>query len=184
MYLISTAFKQDRTIEAKTCTSPVTTTFGIQSLVIAESSDLGLTGANMNDFVNVHAFPTSPRFFVLDNILYMELGVYMERGAQSVWRDAAVEISGHAIHSGKDIVSPSMPQRTSNNIEPMGETLRQQETLGEGQQIRNMRMVCFSGKVAVHGVQITCLLGHNDAGKTPLMSMLTRMIHATVGTRS
>ncbi|RLO06069.1 hypothetical protein DYB28_002685 [Aphanomyces astaci] len=93
---------QDRTIEAKTCTSPVTTTFGIQSLVIAESSDLGLTGANMNDFVNVHAFPTSPRFF--------------------------------------DIVSPSMPQRTSNNIEPMGETLRQQETLGEGQQIRNMRM--------------------------------------------
>ncbi|RQM30840.1 hypothetical protein B5M09_008272 [Aphanomyces astaci] len=63
----------------------------------------------------------------------------------------------------------------------MGETLRQQETPGEGQQIRNLRKVCFSGKVAVHGVQITCFLGHNDAGKTPLMSMLTRMILATVG---
>ncbi|ETV72032.1 hypothetical protein H257_12835 [Aphanomyces astaci] len=61
----------------------------------------------------------------------------------------------------------------------MGETLRQQETPGEGQQIRNLRKVCFSGKVAVHGVQITCFLGHNDAGKTPLMSMLTRMILAT-----
>ncbi|CAK4080889.1 unnamed protein product, partial [Aphanomyces euteiches] len=79
----------------------------------------------------------------------------------------------------------------NDNIEAVGEDLRQKERNGEALQIRNLRRVFpvpGGEKVAVKGMnltmyknQITCLLGHNGAGKTTLISMLTGMIPVTSG---
>lgn len=73
--------------------------------------------------------------------------------------------------------------KRSENIEPSPVYML------PGIEIRNLRKVYENAKVAVHGLhmkmfegEITVLLGHNGAGKTTSMAMLTGMMAPTSGT--
>jgi ATP-binding cassette, subfamily A (ABC1), member 3 len=79
-----------------------------------------------------------------------------------------------------DLETEISSNRQSFEESPKGKTV--------GVAIRNLRKV-FVEKVAVEGLnldiyegQITVLLGHNSAGKTTIISMLTGMISPTSGT--
>lgn len=76
-----------------------------------------------------------------------------------------------------------------NNIKRSENIERSPVYMLPGIEIRNLRKVYENSKVAVHGLhmkmfegEITVLLGHNGAGKTTSMAMLTGMLAPTSGT--
>ena len=78
----------------------------------------------------------------------------------------------------------------NENFEGVSATLQEQETGGQTLKIRKLMKV-FKDKVAVGGVdldcykgQILCLLGHNGAGKTTMISMITGVLSITGGEAS
>jgi ATP-binding cassette subfamily A (ABC1) protein 3 len=100
----------------------------------------------------------------------------------------------------KPTATPSLPPlshtSTPSTVEPVSATLAMQEARGECLRIRGLRKVFPSShggsgredKVAVAGLdltlyngQITALLGHNGAGKTTVISMLTGLIPPSAG---
>ncbi|CAK4190139.1 unnamed protein product [Aphanomyces euteiches] len=204
MYLVTAAFGDTSTASSKQGASflaPAAMTFGIQTLSTAEGNGVGITTGNLSDEINNFKFSTSLVMLVFDCVLYTLLGLYFERVvpkdygvtekwyflvSPSYWRKKfakKIQAAHNDVAVALDIYN--------DNIEAVGEDLRQQERSGEALQIRNLRRVFpvpGGEKVAVKGMnltmyknQITCLLGHNGAGKTTLISMLTGMIPVSSG---
>ncbi|EAR81921.2 ABC transporter family protein (macronuclear) [Tetrahymena thermophila SB210] len=76
----------------------------------------------------------------------------------------------------------------NDNFEEVPQNLKDQEELNQTVKITNLRKIYPSGKSAVNGLsfsmyngQIFALLGHNGAGKTSTISMLTGMYEMTDG---
>lgn len=75
-----------------------------------------------------------------------------------------------------------------DNIEEVAAGIRVQEKTSEVLKLSDVYRVYGNGKKAVNGISITmynsqifCLLGHNGAGKTSLISMLTGMLEFSSG---
>lgn len=91
--------------------------------------------------------------------------------------------------SGKrDDAENDIEYDTDVPVEPVGDNLRKQASEGRSIEIRGLQKN-FGEKVAVNNIsmsmysgQITCLLGHNGAGKTSLIGCLTGAIAPTSGT--
>ena len=77
----------------------------------------------------------------------------------------------------------------SPNMEAAGNALLAQDRNNESVQVQNLKKVYDTGKLAVDGVsfnmykgQIFALLGHNGAGKSTTISMITGLFDSTSGT--
>ncbi|KAH9154549.1 hypothetical protein LEN26_003391, partial [Aphanomyces euteiches] len=187
MYLSTAIFTDTSKASSKMMVcifSPAAMTFGVQTLVQAEADGVGITFGNLSDEINNFKFLTALTMLGFDCLYYMLHGLYFERVLPQdydVWQEE--QGSSLDVAVALDIYN--------DNIEAVGEDLRQKERNGEALQIRNLRRVFpvpGGEKVAVKGMnltmyknQITCLLGHNGAGKTTLISMLTGMIPVTSG---
>ena len=129
---------------------------------------------------------------ILSTIFYYLLGAYIER----VW-PRQFGVRKHPLYcviwccrrksrdSGR--VEP-LYHEEDPNMEPVDEALKLQDQNGESLIIRDIRKVYSNKKVAVNNVsmtmykgQIFSLLGHNGAGKTSLISVLTGLYAPTSG---
>lgn len=134
--------------------------------------------------------------FILNAIILFFITLYLENvmpGGYGVskpwyfifttefWRDARQ----YNRFEDSEIESYEFPRSNSNKMnfesEPMNKPI--------GMEIRNLTKKFTKDKAAVNGLclniydnQITCLLGHNGAGKTTAISMLTGMMEPTAGT--
>ncbi|KAF1780736.1 P-loop containing nucleoside triphosphate hydrolase [Phytophthora cactorum] len=147
-------------------------------------------------------------FLILDSVLLVALGWYLEQVLpQQYGIDHSKEDNVET--SSENFATPTLsPQaggvytqltdniaKPSGNayVEPVNATLAMQERNGTCLEIRGLRKVFpleedGEERVAVAGLdlamysgQITALLGHNGAGKTTIISMLTGLIPPTAG---
>ncbi|OAE27724.1 hypothetical protein AXG93_4193s1240 [Marchantia polymorpha subsp. ruderalis] len=168
-------------------------TFGVDLLGQFEGENLGLTWSNLWD----DEFSMAWIFVLLatDFILYGALAWYLEQilpseygGRLKPWflftprywfGDKTYRLSAEYEMLGTDSDKLSW----DDQVEPMvGEDHR------PAVQVNNLRKVFHGGKVAVDGLsltiyedQITALLGHNGAGKSTTISMLTGLTRPTSG---
>ncbi|DBA00014.1 TPA: hypothetical protein N0F65_002017 [Lagenidium giganteum] len=191
--------------------SPVALAQAIQNLAAVEAVSVGITSANAYDPINNFSFINAIRMQLLDFVLYVLLGLYFERVIpkeygvpepwyfvvsptywRRVWSKAA---QTNGVVANADLDTPGKPDACATaavkGVEDVGDDLRQQELDGRAVLLRELRKVYHIGggtKVAVQGIsvafyegQVACLLGHNGAGKTTVMSMLTGMTPVTSG---
>ncbi|RHY26011.1 hypothetical protein DYB32_007943 [Aphanomyces invadans] len=155
-----------------------------------ESVSTGLTAANANTVYNNFRFQGGLGMLVLDTILYTALGLYLqevlpqEYGTPRKWY-FPLQVSfwrGRGVVHARDCDKVMEIVQDMSNVEPVGvemQVSRLEMDLGnDGRalKIRGIRKTFQTPmgitKVAVNGVdltmyqdQITCLLGHNGAGK-------------------
>ena len=156
----------------------------------------GLTSSTIGTKYNNISMGQVLMLSILSSIFYYLLGAYIER----VW-PRQYGIRKHPLYCFTccckrrnnrytEKVKP-LYQEENPSIEPVDEAIKLQDTNGESLIIRELRKVYSSGKVAVDGIsmtmykgQIFSLLGHNGAGKTSLISVLTGLYPATSGRAS
>eukprot|EP00123_Amoebidium_parasiticum_P015512 comp23006_c0_seq1/m.36687 comp23006_c0_seq1/g.36687 ORF comp23006_c0_seq1/g.36687 comp23006_c0_seq1/m.36687 type:complete len:1736 (-) comp23006_c0_seq1:41-5248(-) len=137
---------------------------------------------------------------IVDSVLFLTIGWYVENvfpgkyGVSKPWyffatraywcgttpKDMNERLTANTNSLGSD---EAVADKVAAKIEP------DPEDMTAGVQIKGLTKRYDNGKLALHGLdlnmyegQITCLLGHNGAGKTTAMSLLTGLYEPTSGT--
>ncbi|RLN95673.1 hypothetical protein BBJ28_00006496 [Nothophytophthora sp. Chile5] len=201
MFLVSFSFDEDTSEATRNYASllaPVSLSQGLSVLTQLESSQVGVTSQNVEELVHNFRFETAIWMQALDTLLHIVLGKYLEKVipqefgvaekwsfflTKAYWSPAAGRF-GSADEKAATTVDTAPAEVVTGD-------LKQQEADGRAVVLANLRKefpVPGGRKVAVHGLnlklyegQITCLLGHNGAGKTTVMSMLTGMTPPSSG---
>jgi ATP-binding cassette subfamily A (ABC1) protein 1 len=172
-------------------------TYGIQIIGVLEDAGIGLQRSTMN-FSDSSSDLTFTRIFgslLSDAIIWGFIMWYLNRVVpgdygQSFPINFCLKSSywcGIKTNS-TDVLDWEGDERYTNvPIEAVGPMYKDQEKDGVGVHIRRLTKK-FDDKVAVNELdlsmymgQVTCLLGHNGAGKTTCISMLTGMLGVTSG---
>jgi ATP-binding cassette subfamily A (ABC1) protein 3 len=147
-------------------------------------------------FTEINYFKYSTFFFIAlgESALFFLLGTYLDQ----IW-PSEIGIKKHplfcfGVKKKKRIHPPATadPNYNPKNYEPLTQDL--QDKLKDPKstiQVKNLRKVYSTGKVAVHDLslemfdnQIFALLGHNGAGKTTTISMISGLLTQTSGSVS
>ncbi|CAK4080257.1 unnamed protein product [Aphanomyces euteiches] len=173
-FLVSAIFSNSKTAA----------TVGNSTLANVEGVSTGLTAENANSAYSNYRFQGGLGMMVFDAILYSLLALYLqevipqEYGTPKKWYfplQPSFWLGGsRADAKVVDKVAEAAPETI--NVESVGVELQAQEQDGRALRIRGIRKTFQTPmgvtKVAVNGVdltmyqdQITCLLGHNGAGK-------------------
>ncbi|RLN96484.1 hypothetical protein BBJ28_00000631 [Nothophytophthora sp. Chile5] len=205
MFFVSFSFSDDTSEATRTFASllaPVSLSQGISVIARLESFEVGVTSQNAHELVEDFRFVNAIAMQILDTLLYVLAGKYFEKVipqefgvaekwyfflTKAFWCPHASRIVSAELRSTEK-ASTTMDTST---IEATTSDLKQQEEDGRAVVIANLRKefsIPGGTKVAVHGLdltlyegQITCLLGHNGAGKTTVMAMLTGMTPPSSG---
>ena len=177
--------------------------FGIQEIGRLEDLGLGITSdsIDLSDNSSGFNFRSALNALFFDSILWGVVTWYLNRVirpdfgqalpwyfpfTKAYWRPALAAKSSSPADEFYDedhsaAISAEIP------LEPVGEALHRQSQNGENIEIRGLRKD-FGDKTAVDGLnlsmykgQITALLGHNGAGKTTVINMLTGAMEPTAG---
>ncbi|CAM6122589.1 unnamed protein product [Calypogeia fissa] len=169
---------------------PTAFTFGVDLMAQYEGADVGLTWANIRE----DEFSLAWIFFlfIVDCLLYGLLAWYLEQvlpsqyGARlSPWffLKSSYWYSDIKYRADYELVTEMEDPCWQNEVEPVGGG-----NFVAAVQVKDLKKVFPGGKVAVDGLnltiyqdQITALLGHNGAGKSTTISMLTGLIRPTGG---
>ncbi|OWZ23178.1 ABC transporter [Phytophthora megakarya] len=206
MFFLSYIFSDDTNESSRTCAGllpPISLSQGINVIAKLESFGIGANSDNTNEVVNNFRFSNAVGIQVIDTVLYILLGKYFEKvvpqefGVAEKWYFfmskaywcPQVSKLVCAEEQGNNERGESAPN--SDAVEVSRQDLVVQENSNRAVVIAGLRKefsVPGGKKVAVHGLhlklyegQITCLLGHNGAGKTTVMSMLTGMTRPSSG---
>lgn len=173
---------------------PTAYAFGVDLLAHYEKAGYGLTWANIGE--DGYSMARVLILLVADSVLYILLAWYLEQvvpsefGARqppwflfspSYWRTYTA--NEESVTYQKLNTTDTMDDIVEGEIEPL---------FTDGQEasihIQGLRKVFSDGKVAVSGLtldfledHITALLGHNGAGKSTTISMLTGLIQPSSG---
>ncbi|KAE9002859.1 ABC transporter A family member 1 [Phytophthora rubi] len=203
MFFISYSFSDDTSQASRTFAGilpPISLSQGISVIAKLESFGVGVTGDNANDEVNNFRFVNAVGMQILDTVVYVLLGKYFEKvtpqefGVAEKWYFFLTK--AYWCPQASQLVSAEAQEnevvdKDNDTVEPIRQDLKQQERSGRAVVIAGLRKefsVPGGKKVAVQGLnlklyegQITCLLGHNGAGKSTVMSMLTGMTPPSAG---
>ncbi|XP_001662815.2 ATP-binding cassette sub-family A member 1 [Aedes aegypti] len=165
--------------------------FGMDDIVRLETAGVGLTWQTLfkqTEMKNPYSLSIAVAMLLSNILLYLLLTIYLEQvmpgkyGVAKPWYFPFTK-DFWSRQSSADVDLLLEPTERSKYFE------EETQFRASGVQIRNLRKVYGSGKVAVDGLslnlyegQITVLLGHNGAGKTTTMSMLTGMFSPSSGT--
>ncbi|CAM6001577.1 unnamed protein product [Sphagnum balticum] len=179
---------------------PTAFTFGVDLVGHYEGAGFGMTWSNILEDKFSMAFILA--LLLIDICLYAALAWYLEQilpsefgAVRSPWflfspsywwsnRKDIATAQYKRLHADEEENSHTNNDN-NNNIEPyLSDGHHQQPAV----QIRDLRKVYSGGKVAVEGLtldlyedHITALLGHNGAGKSTTISMLTGLIRPSSG---
>jgi ATP-binding cassette subfamily A (ABC1) protein 3 len=168
---------------------------GMRVLVDLEISG-GATNANINKSFNGYPLPLVYFMLVLDTILYMLLTLYFDAVLPSEWgtrkhpcfcivdpirwclrKSGAMSSADGEDHDGRDphgAYEPTTPGRKPS-VELRG--LRKEFVLPNGQKMLAVNDLTFN----MYENEVFALLGHNGAGKTTAMNLMTGMLQAEAG---
>ncbi|RLN60218.1 hypothetical protein BBJ28_00003724 [Nothophytophthora sp. Chile5] len=205
MFFVSFSFSDDTSEATRTFASllaPVSLSQGVSVIARLESFEVGVTSQNAHELVEGFRFVNAIAMQILDTLLYVLAGKYFEKVipqefgvaekwyfflTKAFWCPHASRIVSAELRS----IEKASTTMDTSTIEAITSNLKQQEEDGRAVVIANLRKefsVPGGTKVAVHGLdltlyegQITCLLGHNGAGKTTVMAMLTGMTPPSSG---
>ena len=175
--------------------SPSAFSFGADIIANYESADLGVQYSNMHE--GMYSFADSLLFMFIDAFLYGIMAWYIDQvmptefGTQkhplflfrkSYW------CNNNASEANKFDPAPEMTEIESGATDEHIESLPIEQYGLVRVQLSGLKKRYADGKMAVNGIsmgllegQITCLLGHNGAGKSSLVSMLTGLTTPTAG---
>ncbi|KAG4062461.1 ATP-binding cassette sub-family A member 3 [Phytophthora cactorum] len=202
MFFLSYSFSDDTSEASRTCAAllpPISLSQGIGVIAKLESYGVGVNHDNASEDVNNFRLANAIGMQILDTVLYILLGKYFEKvvpqefGVAEKWYVFLTK--GYWCPQSSKLVSTEeiggMSATYNDNVEAVRQELETQENSGRAVVITGLRkefLVPGGKKIAVHGLdlklyegQITCLLGHNGAGKTTVMSMLTGMTRPSSG---
>ncbi|KAL4490757.1 hypothetical protein ABPG72_021811 [Tetrahymena utriculariae] len=178
----------------------VGTVLGCDVFLISESSKKGIQWSNLTDEIVNYSVAINMAMDVVNIVIFIILALYFDQVFPNDFgkkRHPLFFISW--IFEKK--LSPEEKKRKllenaeaeqkidfNQNFEEVPQNLKDQEELNQAVKITNLRKIYPSGKSAVNGLnfsmyngQIFALLGHNGAGKTSTISMLTGMYEMTDG---
>ncbi|DAZ97518.1 TPA: hypothetical protein N0F65_009786 [Lagenidium giganteum] len=194
MYFVSKGFSESATVRSKAT-----------ACLLSPSTAVGMSWSNTHVLTDNFRFATALGMLLLDTLLYTLVGLYLDKVvprefgtsekwdflfSPSYWRRSKLAKVDDAHPPSMDaVVTPLVAPNA--NIEAVSAELAQQERTGDALVLRDLYKsftVPGGTEVAVKGVnlamykdQITCLLGHNGAGKSTVISMLTGMVAPTRG---
>ncbi|KAL4157382.1 hypothetical protein PRNP1_006405 [Phytophthora ramorum] len=207
MYAVSQGFSTgtaEGTKQIGSLLSPVALSLGVNVLANAEETGEGVQFSTMDTLSDNYRISTALWMLAFDTILYTVLGLYFDKVmpkeygtslkwyfpvSPSYWRGRKQRQV--TVEEPSDALSDNVALDLNPAFEPVSADFRQQERNGEAltvQRLRKVFQVPGGEKVAVKSLditmykdQITCLLGHNGADKTTLISMLTGMTAPSSG---
>lgn len=165
---------------------------GVRTAVRHEGAGYGLQWSNLFSPVSEDETFTvgySMIMLLVDAILYLLIALYVEKilpgdyGVPEVWY-FPVQKSFWSKNDKDEIVDIELNYQNENNFEPEpldkrpGVMIRNLTKIYE----RNKKEAVNNFSMNIYEDQITVLLGHNSAGKTTTMSMITGMLPPTKGT--
>ncbi|EAR97153.2 ABC transporter family protein (macronuclear) [Tetrahymena thermophila SB210] len=177
------------------------TTYSCDVFLLVEGQEKGISWDNLTLLVNNYRISTNLWMDAINILIFFVLSVYFDLVfpndfgkklhplffIQWIWKKKQTK------EQQKKILLDKMNDEEEyinfdNNIEDVAKNLKDQEELNQVVSLKNIRKVYPSGKKAVNGLsftmyngQIFALLGHNGAGKTSTISMLTGMYEMTDG---
>ncbi|GMF24988.1 unnamed protein product [Phytophthora fragariaefolia] len=200
MFFFSYSFNADTSEGSRTLAGifpPISLSEGIGVIAKLESFGVGITYDNAFDEINNFRFANAIAMQIFDTVLCILLGKYFEKvipqefGVAKKWYFLLTKTFWCPQVSQLVTDEAQEGEKDSDTVEPIRYDLKQQEISGRAVIIAGLRKefsVPGGKKVAVHGLdlklyegQITCLLGHNGAGKTTVMSILTGVTPPTSG---
>ncbi|KDO21257.1 hypothetical protein SPRG_13556 [Saprolegnia parasitica CBS 223.65] len=167
---------------------PTALVLGLQVIIKAEHYTRGITLANAGALqANRVRFSTTVGMLFLDAIWLTLLGLYLDGVTNgqswffplqpSYWRAPTITLGMASAEPNQESVDIEAPEHHLAQQEKDGRALvvsRLHKTFGPHVAVDNLSLTFYEG-------QITCLLGHNGAGKTTAISMLTGMLRPTAG---
>ena len=182
-----------------------------QSMATLEGARVGLTPATVGVPSRGWSIADSIAMFYFTCVLYLALAFYLEAVLPAAYRDFGVPRSpffpclpsywrealgrgrggGGAAQGAPSPSSPAQPPALAKFFEAPDADQLAKEAAGRAVVLQGMRKefdtpdglkVALDGvSMALHEGQITCLLGHNGAGKTTIISILTGLLPSTAG---
>ncbi|KAG7396498.1 hypothetical protein PHYBOEH_002205 [Phytophthora boehmeriae] len=206
MFFVSFSFNEGTSVAKRTVAAllpPISLSQGISVVAELESFGVGVNRDNAYELIKNFRFANAIGMQVLDTLLYILLGKYCEKvvpqefGVAEKWYFFLMKKFWFPQTSQLVPTEAQINEETGNMVansdavEPVRYDLKQQEKNDRAVSIAGLRKefaVHGGTKIAVHGLhlkfyegEITCLLGHNGAGKTTVISMLTGMTPPTSG---
>jgi len=176
--------------------------FGLQEIGHLEDLGVGVTSSTFDwtDNPSDYTFQKTMRFLIMDAVIWGLVSAYLTRVIKPAFGQARclwfpVQDLKKFIFRGKsqmaqdddDFMQSEEAYSSSVPFEFVGDNMKRQSREGKNIQIHDLRKT-FGEKIAVEGLnlsiyrgQITALLGHNGAGKTTVISMLTGALAPTSG---
>ncbi|CAD8078613.1 unnamed protein product [Paramecium primaurelia] len=168
--------------------------FGVITLM--ESQGNGFDGSNLTTTINNYSISIAWTWHIINIIAYLILAIYLDQVFPNEWgvkKHPLFFISWIWEKNRTDRVShKSMSIERMNThddkFEEVEQALKEQEQKNEALIIKGLCRTYPNGKQAVSNLnlsmyqgQIFALLGHNGAGKTSTISMLTGLLEITKG---
>lgn len=169
--------------------------FAADTYLLVETDGYGISFNNASDLVNKYSVSIQIYMTILNIIVFLVLAFYLDQVFPNEW--------GHKRHplfflecffkrnkksqQAQQLIDDREAQGHAHaNVEEVGADLRKLEKEGNALKVSGLSKVYPSGKRAVTDLSLTMfqdqifvLLGHNGAGKTSTISMLTGMLTFT-----
>ncbi|XP_055326120.1 phospholipid-transporting ATPase ABCA3-like, partial [Sitodiplosis mosellana] len=183
-------------VQLLSCISPnVAMAYGCKSIIEFERSGEGLQWTNFWSYPiieNNFTIGTTISFMLMTSAVFLLIALYVEKvfpGEYGVPEDCNFAFKKE-FWFGKESGSKSEECSDNHQEQIIHENFEPEPTdCVAGVRVKNLRKIFDNGKVACKGVtfnmfcdQITVLLGHNGAGKSTTLKILTGMIPPTSGT--
>ncbi|KAL4489354.1 hypothetical protein ABPG72_019009 [Tetrahymena utriculariae] len=176
------------------------TSLACDVFLISESSKKGIQWSNLNDEIDNYSVAINIYMNIINISIFIVLGLYFDQVFPNDFGKKRHPLFFISWILEKKL-SPEEKKRKflekvddeqsfdfNENFEEVPQNLKDLEELNQTVKITNLRKIYPSGKSAVNGLsfsmyngQIFALLGHNGAGKTSTISMLTGMYEMTDG---
>jgi len=187
------------------CILPATCfALGTDAFAVFEDAGVGVTTYTANDGSEGLPFNSVILMMFLDWVLYAFLGWYCNQVIPSTWGVnrkwnflfqksywMPKSVGGETLQQARDVLISREESVNNQNVQAVPDDLKMQIDNGSCVAVRKLTKVFSTPtgqKIAVNDFdltmysgQITALLGHNGAGKTTVISMLTGMIDTTSG---
>jgi len=185
-----------RTSKIWTSLGPATSvSLGGQHILNFEAAGSGVTGETVGMELLNYKLAFHYIWMLVDFIIFLLLAAYLDQVLPSEF--GVRKHPCFCIKRKKKIVRNRVDEeaiiehKDNSNFEETDPSLKTQDKNNESIIVRNLKKVYPNGKLAVDGVsynmyqgQIFALLGHNGAGKTSTINMITGLYPATSGTVS
>ncbi|KAL4488927.1 hypothetical protein ABPG72_005714 [Tetrahymena utriculariae] len=177
------------------------TTFACDVYLLIEAQQKGITWSNLGQTIDNYSISINMGMNILNIFIFIILSIYFDQvfpndfGKKQhplffinwIWRKKLTPEQKRQKLLGK-VNDEEAALNFDENVEDVAKNLKDQEALNQVVTLKNVRKVYSSGKLAVNGISLTmyngqifALLGHNGAGKTSTISMLTGMYEMTDG---